>query len=159
MDTYYFSSPERQAALLAELKSWLGTRFWERAAGFARKGMTADCVSFAHQVLVNTGAIQPVTFPHYVAQFGGSPMLTKLLQSIDEIPQLERVWSVGEPMPSPLAGDLWVGSSGRAMHHVGIYGERHTLWHCSPMANGVAITGTTDPRIQEHLRRIYRARA
>lgn len=153
----WFRTPARRDALLAELDGWAGTKFFP-GTGRATKGVVADCVSFARGVYCNLGAMEHVDFPEgYKAFHGGIPMLRVLVDTIDSIPNLLCVWNSGvEVDPPDLApGDLLVGSSGRAHHHVAIYAGGRVLWHCIQHV-GVTQGNSRDPMFAKHLIRVYR---
>jgi cell wall-associated NlpC family hydrolase len=156
--TWYFDNPQRQAALLAELESWRGTRFWEQTSGRARKGVCADCVSFCERVYVALGAMEPIRWPRYVTHHGGAAMLTLVLESVAKIPRLAVIWTpeTGIELANVLMpGDLVVASSGRALHHMAIYSGGNTLWHCVA-GEGVCQGNIHDPIIRKHTRAVYR---
>ena len=137
---------------MLELKSWVGTRFVDRAAP-AIKGVRCDCVSFVERVLVNLKAIDPIKWPHYVTRNGGEPMKDLLLTTLDQIPKLTRVISGPEAI-----GDLLVYSSGKAMHHLAIFAGDNTIWHALSDAGGVCTGNIKDPVLADRLIAVYRAK-
>lgn len=151
-ERHFFSTRPRVAALIRELESWRGTRFFRRAAP-AIKGVRADCVSFAEAVMVNLGAIKPIDWPAYVTHYGGEPMLALLLKTLDAIPQLKQL------APSTLAipGDLLACSAGKNLHHLAIYAGMNTLWHAMEKEGGISTANIHDPLFRKHLVAIYRA--
>ncbi len=153
---WYFDNPQRQAALLSELQSWRGTRFWEQASGRARKGVCADCVSFCERVYVALGAMEPIQWPRYVTHHGGAAMFDLVLESLAKVPRLAVVWEPsagGEP--ALMVGDLIVASSGKALHHLAIYSGDNTLGHCVA-GEGVSTGNIHDPIIRKHTQRVCR---
>lgn len=158
----FFGTEERQRALLAELESWKGTRFWPRAGGRAKKGVGADCVSFVQNVLVNTGAIQAIGWPKYVISNGGWEMFDLLTETLAAIPTMEIVWRSfpdGEhnaARPELIPGDVFLVSQGANRHHLGIFGGDQTLWHCTWELRGVGTGNIHDPLVKDHTKAIYR---
>jgi cell wall-associated NlpC family hydrolase len=145
----FFATQESQAALAAELKSWIGTPFQRGAGPNARKGVCCDCISFVSGVLVNLGAISPVQWPPYVTKGGGKPMLDLLLFHMEQIPQFERV-STAEP------GAVLVSSTGKALHHASIFVGNKTVWHAFQDPYNVCTGNVDDPLIRDHLVAIFR---
>lgn len=154
----WFSAPDRQDALRAECASWVGTRFFDTVCGRSAKGVSADCVGFCERVYVALGVMKPVEWPSYVTHHGGPQMLQLLLEEISKVPGLMVVWHTGAPEEYHrvlFPGDLMLISSGKALHHVAIYGGSNNLWHCTS-AKGVSQTNIFDRLVAENLRRIYR---
>jgi hypothetical protein len=150
----FFASEGNAGALLFELRSWLGTRFFPQAAP-AVKGVRADCVSFVEAALVNVGAIKPIKWPAYVTRTGGDKMRLLLLSTLNSIPELA---NVGTDVSASLFGDILVCSSGKALHHLAINGGANTIWHATEDGGGVCQANLTDPVIANHLIAIYRVK-
>jgi hypothetical protein len=158
----FFESPERQAALLAELESWKGTRFWREAGAKAKKGVGADCVSFVEKVLVAVGAIQPIEWPDYVVFDGGAEMATLMEQTLDAIPELVKVWpqGVADPIEITIPGDIWfrtveIRGGESDFHHLAIYRGDNTL--VQMRERGVTTANVHDRFAIRKLQAIYRA--
>lgn len=152
---WFFARPENQAALTKELGTWAGTRFAPGIGGNAQKGVGADCVSFVERVLVNVGAIKAVEWPAYVTKGGGESMLALLLQRVGAVPELVKIddWLSRGLMP----GDVLLGSTGRAMHHVSIFAGSNVVWHAIK-DHGVCTGNIFDPIIAKHTVAVFRAR-
>lgn len=150
----YFDDDGNFARLLAELQRWRGTPFIECTG---RAGQGADCVRFVEGVLVNIAAIDPVPFPAYTVRGGGERMLEIFLATMDAIPRMESVWRSDGPRPRPPVkrGDVFLVSSGKALHHLAIVAEPPVLWHC---LNGVGEGNIFDSTVEKHLRAIYRVK-
>jgi hypothetical protein len=149
--TNYFDDGLHFRDLERELKSWEGTKYSPH--GICRKRIGSDCVGFVVAVLVATGAIPPLTLPQYVRKNGGAAMLDLLLQIMDGIPQLRRVWNLGEPLPERAKrGWVLVISTGRAHHHLSIVGNPPQVWHC---LEKVEQANFADSSIRNHLFAIY----
>jgi hypothetical protein len=150
----FFAYPYKHRALREELESWKGTRFWPACGSRAKKGVGADCVSFAERVLVNLGAIQPIKWPPYVIAGGGLKMFDTLVDAIATVPNIQRVWISGE-LPLLLPGDIFLRSVGDDYHHLAIYAGDKTLWHCRPK-RGVCTANVDDTHARKDLKAIYR---
>jgi len=159
----FFGGAERREALIAELRSWTGTRFRRESGGRAKKGVYADCVSFVEAVLVNLGAIHPVAWPPYLNCGGGAAMRELLLKTMDDIPEMGRIWwrECGTPYRELAAqnklipGDVFFRSIGDDCHHLGIYGGDLTLWNCRAR-QGVGTASVMDTYGLQDLQVIYR---
>ena len=157
----FFDSPERVAALRAELESWKGTRFWREAGANAKKGVGADCVSFVEKVLENLGAIQPINWPKYVVFGGGDAMASLMTQTLDSIPELVKVWpdAVADPIVITIPGDIWFRTveikDETDFHHLAIYVGDNTL--VQMRERGVATANVHDRFAIKKLQAIYRA--
>lgn len=159
----FFSTQERQQALLAELRSWSGTRFRRESGARAKKGIYADCVSFVESVLFNVGSISRVQWPDYVNCGGGVAMRELMLKTIEGIPEMGRVWWKECALPYKefveqkklLPGDVFFRSVGDDCHHLGIYGGDLTLWNCRAKA-GVSTASALDTFGLQDLQVIYR---
>lgn len=145
----------RQQALLAEIAGWEGTRFWPGCGAKAKKGVGADCVSFVERVLVNTGAIQPVDWPRYVAVGGGERSLVLIVRTIDQIPNVRKIWKPGAEWPELLPGDFLLRSYGDDHYHLALYGGDQTLWNMR-VRRGVCRANLHDKFALKKVRAIYR---
>jgi hypothetical protein len=154
---WFFGTEARRLALVAELESWAGTRFWRGTRGRAVKGVRADCVSFCEAVMVNLGAMKRLRWPAYVTN-GGETMRQLLARTLSEIPKLVQVWEPGSSADKIFwPGDLLAGSAGDGRHHMGIYAGGNVIWHCT-MQHGVCKGTLQDPALEQHLIGIYRFR-
>lgn len=148
----FFQPLYRQVILSDVIQLWHGTRF-VRGCGRARKGVSADCVSFVEAVLVECEAIRPIEWPNYVNHGGGAQMFDLLIQTIEQIPNMRRVEFHVE-LPELLPGDLFVRSFKGDYHHLAIFGGDKTLWHMRP--NGLSTANIFDRMAVKDLRAIYR---
>jgi hypothetical protein len=155
---WYYEPAARAADVVSEMQSWAGTPFWANTRGRPKKGVRSDCVAFAEAVWVKTGACPPIQWPDYVTHNGGAKMLEVLLSALAVIPRLTRVWQPADCPASEaavIAGDLLVGSSGRARHHVAMAADNNTVWHCTEQ-HGVCEGNRQDPMLSNYLIGIYR---
>lgn len=155
MTKNYFDDELKFATLKKVIESWKGTKYSH--TGICRKGVGTDCVRFVEAVLVETGAIQPITWPKYVTRNGGPAMLDLLLETLENVPGLECTWEAGDDgIPEPHRGALLVISTGRAHHHTSIVGNPPQVWHC---LESVAEANYFDSSIRHNLYAIYEARS
>lgn len=153
----YFEDPFNLGRLEIEASRWIGTPFLSGVGANAKPGAGADCVSFVERVLVNIGAIEPVIWPRYVTHGGGWEMFSRLLESLESVKALRCVWCKGSAeAPEPLPGDVLVGTTGRALHHLAICMEGRKLVHCLE-TGGVQEGSLGDAVVQRTLCAIYRA--
>lgn len=160
--TSYFDNDDNFRRLLEELESWRGTPF---VSGAGLKGHGADCVRFVEGVLVNIGAIDPVPFPRYTVRGGGERMLDIFLGVMDAIPRMACIWKMSifaasneEPKmdkPEVRRGDVFLISTGRALHHLTIVATPPVLWHC---LKHVGEGNIFDSTVEQNLRAIYRVK-
>lgn len=153
---WFFERAENATKLRNELPTWRGTRFFPQAAP-AVKGVRADCVSFVEGVLVAVGAIKPIQWPAYVTRAGGVAMRQLMLSTIGTVPEFLRVHPTEVPL-SPVIGDVFVVSSGKALHHMAIFAGENTIWHATQDGGGVCTGNANDPSIVKHLIAVYRVR-
>lgn len=158
----FFGTAERQAALLQEIGSWSATRFWGGCGDRARKGVGADCVSFAERVLVNLGAIRPVTWPRYVFSGGGEVALEKMAGTLAKIPNMRRVWEEprtdsheGFVVSALVPGDVFLRGFKGDYYHLALFGGGKALWHFWP-ENGLREASICDRQATRHVKVIYR---
>ena len=151
MDRPFFGWPTRQRALLLELETWKGTRFFRRSAP-AVKGVRADCVSFVEAVLVNLGAISPIAWPDYVTHYGGEAMLELMIKTLDAIPELKAATP-----DKLLPGDLLACSAGKNLHHLALFSGGNVIWHAWEQGGGVCTANSHDPLFRKNLVAVYRA--
>lgn len=152
---WYFCDEARQKALLVELNSWTGTRFFPN---MCKKGIGVDCIQFVSQVLINTGAMQPFDFPRYAWRSGGAAMLALLRRGVNERHELFPIWTgpgSATGWPPLLPGDGFICSNGVANHHASIYAGDNTVWHVL-MNRGVCQANVTDPGFVSLVQNIYR---
>lgn len=147
----YFADPGRVFILETELSAWRGTPF---VANMARPGLGADCVRFAHAVLHNVGALPEIAWPRYGVTGGGEGLFEQLCAEVEKVPGVRRWWGVGVS-ENYLPGDLLVFSSGRLMHHIGLYAGGDQFWNAL-QTYGVCQLNLTDPTWSKRLRRVYR---
>lgn len=156
----YFAETSRREDLRKELLRWQGTRFWPKSGGRARAQVGADCVSFVEAVLVNVGAITPVKWPRYVVTNGGPEMRDVMLQVLDSIPEMGRIWwketATDWRQVELMPGDVLVRSIKDNAHHMAIYYGDKTLWH-SLARYGVCQASVADAFGIQDMQVIYRA--
>jgi hypothetical protein len=150
----FFEAECRQIELRNELALWKGTRFWRHAAGQAKRGVGADCVSFVAGVMINVRAMGPIDWPTYVTFGGGHEMLERLVDTLGCIPGLWPVWERIGDKPELMAGDILLRSIGNDFHHLAVYAGDNTVWHI--LRHGVCTANAQDPFINNHLHSIWR---
>lgn len=161
--TPFFRLAPRREALIAEVNQWKGTPFRREAAGDARKGVGADCVSFVEQALVNVGAIRPINWPRYVCFGGGDAMLLLLLTTMRSLPGFVEIWKAqpGGPYPPLMAGDIFVRSIEHPKtklvdyHHLALFMGDNTLIHMR-QRKGLSKANIFDARALKKLQSIFR---
>jgi hypothetical protein len=167
---WFYSDPENCLILKRVIRSWQGTPFREN---HARKQVGVDCVRFAEAVHRETGALpEAVNFPEYKAYGKGEQWLNMLTEQLDEIDQLEWVFSRNEEGAVDfkkllMPGDVLVFSSGAAFHHLAIMEVWPSCWSAFPTgvtmdrfhhakSGGVVESHLTDPMVAKLLQRVYR---
>lgn len=147
---YAFENPELCNRLLAELEEWKGTPF---VAQMAKKQVGTDCLRFGHAVMESIGLARPVQWPVYSMKSGTEKDFDKLCAAIEDAGSVVQV-----PIEGPkMTGDLIVISSGRVIHHTGIYTPEQggRIWHAAPIY-GVRPAWWGDTTFTNHIKRIYR---
>ncbi len=153
----YFETPKTRTALVDELKRWKGTPFQDRIGRNSKPGVGADCVGFVAAVLRRMGAVDSFQWPVYTIN-GGAAMLNVLLDTLNQIAQLEIV--VFGPALAPLdascllPGDVLVISNGK-ITHVCLFAGGKSLWHCWGCC-GVVEGSVEDPLAKRCTRAVYR---
>lgn len=155
----FFRTPIREAHLRREISEWKTTRFWRGAAGRARKGVGADCVSFVEKTMVNMGAMKPIVWPRYITWGAGDVMMELLLKTLDAIPEFRRAWSPGQEMPPLMVGDVIVRNvplkdGSNDYHHLAIFLGDNTLVHMR--RRGLNYANIKDRHAIKLLQAIYR---
>lgn len=145
----YFLDTDRQTALRQELASWKGTPF---VPYMARKGTGVDCIRFAHAVMKPLGACGPVRWPRYAVTSQGASQLDLLCGCIEEAANVEQ-----EPLDISclIPGDVLIFSTGKALHHTGVFEGPSRFWHCL-RGRKVEYNDLSDSTWTSHLYRVYR---
>lgn len=121
------------ARVIEEMRSWIGTPFFEGIGAKSQKKVACDCVGFPAKVLSSVGGIGLVHWPkRYVSSGGGHHMLEVLINTLNGIPNLHCIWTrdSGQPLPEVKIADVLVASSGEFMHHLGLYAGDNRVLHC-----------------------------
>lgn len=136
------------------LKEWEGTPF---VPYMSQKGVGCDCLRFAHAVYEEIGLAKPIEWPSYGMQSADRQELDRLFSVIEGAVAVSSETLNPEPgtVPTPIDGDMLVFSSGRAIHHTGIY-FKNRIWHCDPR-RGVMASQWEDTSFTRHIKRIFRA--
>lgn len=113
---------EGRVALVAEARSWLGTRYHEGAA-IKRHGV--DCGQLLVKVFAGAGLIQPFEIPAYTPDF----MLHRDQEFIVEL--IERAGGIECDRAVPLPGDVVVWRVGRVYGHGAIVAAWPRVIHAS----------------------------
>ncbi|MCX6952732.1 MAG: hypothetical protein NTV51_11290 [Verrucomicrobia bacterium] len=133
MSIPFYHTAARQAALLAEVRSWEGTPFSENCAVKGVQG-GVSCERFQVAIHSATGACPPLDLPvipveqvrHWHEHHAGSLIMEFLRR-----PELEHRVRRLEPDTAPLMGDICVMRVGQTEHHLGVW--------CGPRIYHVAI--------------------
>lgn len=114
----FFASPERQAALDAEARSWDRTPYF---ANQASKGHAVGCVELQHEIWAAPAvrALQErLELPRYSVDFGHHATQGQLLRFLLDHPALRGRLVFVPPFGRLLPGDLLACRSGRVDHHL-----------------------------------------
>lgn len=152
----FYSTSERISILQREARSWLATPFFDGIGRRAKKGTACDCVSWVAAVLQATGGIGPVPWPEsYVSYTGGEDMLAILLGTLHRVPGLVKISAFQHVSVLEFqAGDILVGSTGRANHHIALFIGDNTMLHC--WRGKVCEANIHDTVLTRHLHSIWR---
>jgi cell wall-associated NlpC family hydrolase len=146
--TPVFQSAERQAALLVEARSWLGTPFVPRGN---LKGVGVDCVHLPAEIYRALGVLPSYGFPDYNLDSGSHAdrsLVTGWLDGRADFLPLA-------PVEACLAGDLLAFRIGKVVHHVGLLLGQTRFIHCL-RHRGVLESDLRDPTYAKRLVRAYR---
>ena len=148
MSGVFFDDPARQALLLAEAKSWLGTRFIHLASV---KGGGVDCVQLVGQLMTACGVISGYKFPDYTLDWSQGNSRSII---VDYIQQTGRFCLVENE--APRIGDVVCFRIAKAIHHAGVMLGPRVFVHA--LAGSVVSPGTIDdPTWAKRLAATYRA--
>ena len=146
--TPVFQSAERQAALLAEARSWLGTPFVPRGN---LKGAGVDCVHLPAEIYRALGVLPGYAFPDYQLDSGSHAAESLVTGWLDGRPDFLPL----APVEACLAGDLLAFRIGKVVHHVGLLLQGSRFIHCL-RHRGVLESDLRDPTYAKRLVRVYR---
>lgn len=145
--TPFFRPPERQAALLAEAESWVGTPFFGNGAS---KGVGVSCQKLAWSLYRACGFgpedVPDVPMSH--ARFSEVSLVTEFLQGRADFQLLTVEQSVG-------VGDLLTFRLPKAIHHVGVL-VKPGVFVSALHGPGVALRPLADPTWRGRLAQIWR---
>jgi len=114
----------QRAAVVAEAKTWLGTKFHHEARV---KGAGVDCLQLLVGVFQNVGLVGKIEIPHY-------PIDWNLHRDAERY--LEGLFRYGHEIPGPpLPGDIAMWRFGRCFSHAAIVVEWPTVIHAHMGAN------------------------
>ena len=159
----YFETPERQAALVAELESWLRTPFREKCAVKGPRGGT-DCVMFVQACLVSQRAIPAEDLPRYTAEMTQQQHNREMTRWLNERPYFARIAEFeGERMPDLsgigiIPGDIFTFRVLDAAHHLAIADSARSFIHCTRQ-DGVIRSWIDDSSFFRRLMGVYRITA
>lgn len=111
----FFASPERQAALDAEARTWKGTPYF---ANQASKGHGVGCVELQHELWVACGAIPRLDLPRYLVDWGQHATDPQLLRFLLDHAALKGRLVFVPILDRLRPGDLLACRSGRTDHHL-----------------------------------------
>ena len=156
--TPVFRSAERQAALLVEARSWLGTPFVPRGN---LKGAGVDCVHLPAEIYRALHALSSYDFPDYHLDSGSHADRSLVTGWLDGRPDFAPLAPVearlrqGFGAASLLPGDLLAFRIGKVVHHVGLLLGQARFIHCL-RHRGVLESDLRDPTYAKRLVCAYR---
>jgi hypothetical protein len=167
---WFFSDPEKAAELVAEARSWFGTRFHFYSR---MKGAGVDCVGFCEEVTAAIGLERwafdrkPDDYSRHVER----NTIVKLLRGQEHHPAaaiLAARWHEFEVndhafTEPPMVGDLVLYRDGNerlgvGVFHMGLMTNDKIFMQCAPRLN-VCEAQIDDPTYGDHLFAHFRARA
>ena len=152
----FYHSPERQAALLAAARAWIGTPFSENCAVRGPQG-GVDCVHFLAAVHAEAGACEPFVLPVMPVQFVRSwhvhhaDSLIIEWMGRPEIRGRVRRLDDGEPR---MIGDMPVLRLQQTEHHLTLWAAPEIIHVAIPA--GVVAHSTRDRELLKSIRCTYR---
>lgn len=156
MKTPFYHTNERQATLLQEARSWLGTPFSENCAIKGPQG-GVDCVNFIAATHTAAGACGAVTLPvlpvEQVRAWHVHNPESKILDWLGR-PEVRGRVRVIEPDEPRLIGDLVILKLNLTEHHLTLFCG-HELLHVAIPA-GVVAHSAQDPDLLKLVRCTYR---
>jgi hypothetical protein len=123
---HYSSEPAARAAVVAEARTWIGTK-WAHA--HALKGVAVDCAQMLKCCYVATHLIDDFKVELYSPQWHLNREAKRFIE------QIER--SGGHQVAAPLAGDIAMYKFGRHAAHGAIVIDDHTIIHAYLLAGRV----------------------
>lgn len=142
----FFDTPEKQQAVVAEARSWLGTPFFP----FARvKGHGVDCVNLAAGIYLALGVIQEFWPPPYLMDEGIHSSTSKVL---DYLRDNGRFVPVDKP---EIAGDLLCLRIERIVYHVGVFIGGTSFMHVFK-GESVMVSDVRDSTWSSRFDRVFR---
>jgi cell wall-associated NlpC family hydrolase len=133
---------EQRAAVCAEAKTWLGTKYHDKGRV---KGAGCDCMTFIACVAQQVGLIGEIDIPFYSAQYGLHRDKETYLDGL-----LEYMREVQTPEP----GDVVIWKMGRVFSHAGIvlswplvihsHAERGVVIDDAERCRWLSFVGTTE---------------
>lgn len=155
----FYQDPDRQAQLVREAESWLGTPFSENAAIKGPAG-GVSCVRFLAACQAAAGACDPLDLPalpveivrHWHHHHAAS-MITDWLARPEVRGRVRRL----EPDAEPMTGDMPLLRVGQTEHHLALVCGPHLLHVTVPA--GVVRHSIHDPSLRGMVRAFYRVLA
>lgn len=141
----YYDPPERQRALIAEARAWIGTPFAPRQRV---KGAGVDCVQLCAAVYLATGFLEVFDPPAYPVSPDGLKH-SLLVQWIEESSRFASI--IGNLQ----AGDLLTFRVEHLEHHTGLYLGLSEFIHCR-RHKGVTVRTLRDSTYHSRLITLYR---
>jgi cell wall-associated NlpC family hydrolase len=148
MSEAIFADETISKKLVEVLQTWEGTPF---VPYMAKKQVGCDCLRFAHAVYKELGIAKDVTWPKYSMQSANRDEFEKLCAFIETTGKVESQ----DIKVLPKHGDMLVFSSGKVIHHTGIFVDPGRVWNCFPRV-GVEQVFVGDWIFMKHLKKIYR---
>lgn len=120
MSTLFFNSDIRQAQLLREAESWLGTPFWAHSCA---KGLSGgvDCVHLVQDILVSCGAMERQQLPAFPMDWGDHRSESAVLGVFTGNQYFkDHFLPLSYPGNQAAPGDILCFKHGVCVHHIGL---------------------------------------
>lgn len=148
----FFSIDKRCAALDAEARLWLGTRF---VASNCSRGHAVDCVRYAHALMRATGAFPELVIPDYTLDHARHSTHSQLLHFLLDEPVLAGRFVFAPAHGPRMPGDLYGLRSGHADHHIAVHLPWDKVTHAVE-DHGVIIHEANDERFLKRVLYVLR---
>lgn len=150
----YYRTPERQAALIAEARSWKGTPFYENASV---KGAGVDCTRYVAAVHTACGACTGVTVEVLPIEFVRSWHLhntrSRMVDFFNQPGVRDRIKFLDDG-ETPMIGDIVVWKEGLCEHHLSLWLGDFIIF--SAVKTGVIEFSVHNPEFKKLMRMIVR---
>jgi hypothetical protein len=147
---YAFEDKKLCVRLDEVLVEWEGTPF---VPFMAKKNVGVDCIQFAHAVFYELGICKNLVWPKYGMKSGNPNDFDRLCDNLETLGNVVQI-SLDEPA---MHGDVLMMSSGRVIHHMGIFTPElgGSMWQATPRI-GVTRGPRQATAFSNHVKRVYR---